>query len=347
MANLIAFLDFGISTESLAARRMECFDFNSRPGDDVYSFRIRFRLGARVRIDSPLLDLQIHVAPPVKVRMRARLDDVPLRDARDVLIVGSGYLTEADAADASTQWRERLQLAFARTDIGADFGDRAPGGGLTHAGLLMLAARSGARVLNDVHGVMIYESEPQPLFAGSSVSTTVGRSVTGLQNALAAAERLNATTSEQERLAFDLFSASFDETSADARLMMLMMAIETLIQPADRGAAANAHVDAMIQATRTSNLPSNEIASIVGSLQWLRTESISQAGRRLARALGDRTYLCLSPERFFTRCYDLRSRLAHGAVPRPSWTEVNEHAAALEIFVSHLLSGELLDAVDL
>lgn len=50
----------------------------------------------------------------------------------------------------------------------------------------------------------------------------------------------------------------------------------------------------------------------------------------------------LTPELFFTRCYELRSRLVHGAHPRPTRDVIESHAPHLEQLVSDLLSGELL-----
>jgi hypothetical protein len=103
------------------------------------------------------------------------------------------------------------------------------------------------------------------------------------------------------------------------------------------------HVDALISATKRSGLPKNEIESLRGSLQWLRSESIGQAGRKLAARLGNRRYADQPPPAFFSKCYELRSSLVHGAHPRPAWGEVGQRAAALELFVRDLLSLELLD----
>jgi len=49
------------------------------------------------------------------------------------------------------------------------------------------------------------------------------------------------------------------------------------------------------------------------------------------------------PQTFFTGCYEMRSRLVHGAYPRPSRGEVDRRAAALELFVRDILSLDLLD----
>jgi hypothetical protein len=90
-----------------------------------------------------------------------------------------------------------------------------------------------------------------------------------------------------------------------------------------------------------ADLEGPEAASLRGSLSRLRDESISQAGRRLARELGERQYLGSDPESFFSECYNLRSKLAHGHAPRPERQEVDAHAAELERYVGDLLSRQL------
>ncbi|MGI8652524.1 MAG: hypothetical protein ACR2I7_06990 [Geodermatophilaceae bacterium] len=160
-----------------------------------------------------------------------------------------------------------------------------------------------------------------------------------------AASDLGERLTPVERLAFDLFSGSFFQPSADARLLMLTMALETLIDPRPRSLATQVHVAELIAATRASLLTTAERDSLAGSLSWMRTESIGQAGRRLARTLEPRRYMDLSPSKFFTLCYEMRSALVHGHAPRPTMIEVDRLAANLTVFLGHLLSGELLIAV--
>jgi len=107
-------------------------------------------------------------------------------------------------------------------------------------------------------------------------------------------------------------------------------------------------VDELIRLTREADMPEDDKESIVGSLRHLTNESLRQAGRRLATTLGDRTYLRLEPKEFFVKCYDLRSRVVHGATPFPTREEVGPFAATLEVFVADLLAGpELLEQLDL
>jgi hypothetical protein len=146
-------------------------------------------------------------------------------------------------------------------------------------------------------------------------------------------------------LAFDLYSASTFQPSADARFVMLVMAVETLLDPKPRPESSLAHVEHLIGLTEAADLPDSERASLLSSLKWLRFQSIGQAGKTLAATLGERTYLDMTPPKFFAHCYDLRSRLVHGAALRPERREVDVAAAHLELFVSHVLSSELLDTV--
>ncbi len=308
-------------------------------------FRIRFRLGARVTIASSADHLVI--GDPVEgkeIRLKPRGEDTQLKDATDLVLLGRPFDTEAEAEEAAQRWKGILQKAFSRVNIGADFGGRAPTSALTTHGLKWLEGDTGQRVLNDVHGISVFECEPPARFARIDVGgISVGRNTDRLLAALAAALERGLVMGAKEGLAYDLYSASFSESSADARFAMLMMAVETLIQPEPRPDAIRNHVDCLIAETRESDLPSKEINSIIGTLCWVREESIGQAGRKLANRLGDRRYLNELPDDFFTSCYTLRSRLFHGHFPRPTREEVNSRAAPLEQFVGDLLSLELLD----
>lgn len=168
--------------------------------------------------------------------------------------------------------------------------------------------------------------------------------VSKLQRAVAAARDLACPArSEGERIAYDLSSASFFARDPDARFVLLMMACEALLEPKPRNELVRRCVDDLISLTQTAGLPANDTQSIIGSLRWLYTESIGQAGRRLASGLIPREYMGKHPVHFFTECYALRSALVHGHAERPKAGEVGSHAASLEVFLQDLLSGPLLN----
>lgn len=209
------------------------------------------------------------------------------------------------------------------------------------AGQLLASARRerqrGRRVLQDVHGTQVFECSPDPLFATWDLDVIVRRSRERLLGLVAEVEEKNVSWSEREELAFDLFSASFFDPSADGRFLMLMMAVETLAHQEQRAAVVVAHIDHLIAATRSSDLAREDRDSLSSTLEELKKESIGRACRRLAKSLGDRTYVDKSPTAFFRSCYDLRSDLVHGRLPRPTFDQINAVAADFERFVSDLL----------
>lgn len=312
-----------------------------------YCFRIRFRIGDRVGMETSAEELELASGGDggERVTLRSSVEGVDLRDADWLSVRGQSYATREEAEAAAAKWATRLRLAFSLLRMGADFGLRAPHAFVTKHGLKMAEESSGRRALNDVHGVMVFECEPSPVFVTVSAKAKVGKPVERFLALLNAAADSDLTMSDKDELAFDLYSASFFERSADARFLMLMMALETLIQQEPHSETVAAHLARLVATTRNADdIPQNERDALIGSLRGLQQESVGQAGRRLARSLGEREYMGESPPTFFARCYELRSALVHGHYPRPEPGEVGTRAANLEGFVGDLLGWPLLDA---
>lgn len=270
----------------------------------------------------------------------------PLSEATELVVRGEGYDSHEQAGEDGERWRDVVSRAFARVGLAADFADRKAYGMFFKVGERLLSERAGHPVLGVRPGVTTFEYHPKIAFYSvtGEVSKVPSEEVTrwALHHAAELDERLTGA----ERLAFDLFSGSFFQPSSDARLLLLTMAVESLLDLAPRSAAARAHVDALLAATESNpDLSDDERKSLSGSLKWLWNESINQAGKRLARTLEPRTYDDLSPAKFFGRCYEVRSRLVHGRGPLPDRREVDLLAAHLEIMVGNLLSGSLLDQI--
>jgi hypothetical protein len=84
---------------------------------------------------------------------------------------------------------------------------------------------------------------------------------------------------------------------------------------------------------------------IINALQQLRKESISQAGRALARRLvPHRQYQDHSSWEFFTHCYAVRSQILHGGRAKNPSIDMLALANHMEAFVSDLLLASLGDA---
>jgi hypothetical protein len=192
---------------------------------------------------------------------------------------------------------------------------------------------------------MVYEAEPPPRFASFTADARRGVSRDHFERVFSnAVAQANALT-ERDRLSIELVNASFFQRSADSRFLVLIMAIEALIDQLPRSTEAIAHVDSIITSTQEAeSLSTDEKRSLLENLKRLKFESINQAGRRLAEArLGERSYMNKKAPSFFSHCYSIRSRLVHGEHPLPTQEQIGSVVAQLEVFVSDLVSGALRD----
>lgn len=312
----------------------------------AWKFRIRFRVPSTsgFSITKGSVDLEVepevdHVTLEVWPR-----GDGPIHSAEWLVLSGNAS-SEHEARDNGTRVLESLQRALARLGVAADFGNRAPKGGLGQDGRRIVKDALGRQVLDDEHGLMVFQAEPRPCLV-SVGSITVRRTAQEdrLIRALSAALQLPGGVDEAEQIAYDLYSDSFD-LSPDSRLISLVTAIETILVRSARTAAAIQHVDSLIEATNVSNeLEPNEKDSLISGLRDLRKQSITSAGvELLEERLKGRKYGGQSAGEFWKTAYRLRSKLVHGSVPRPTRDEVGGIAAQLETMVGNLLAGPLVD----
>lgn len=302
----------------------------------TWCFRVRadIRTGCRLQLTEPEWTIS---QPDASIALTLKAVDAPtIAAARRISLWGRGFADQEAAEHAARDWTSRLMAAFAAIRLGADFGGRAPQGHISAAALEEMS-RNGRRTLQDVHGFSVFECDPAPEFQPIPLYTAV-RSCphAKLEQALGDAIT-NGGLSEERQVTYDLFAASFGLVSADARFALLMSALETMIATPPRPTASIRHVEHLIALTDSSGLPTAEIASMRGTLNWLKRESIGQAGKKLAATLAGRTYDGKTPEAFFRDAYSTRSKLLHGDPPIPTRREVDRCAAAMEVFVADLL----------
>lgn len=309
-----------------------------------YSFRIRFN---RSPIDTIQIEENELALPTISAKssivLRARKDNLKIRDSDQLAVVGSGYESAQDAEVEGREVRKALTVALARVRVGADFGDRAAKGMFTEHGLKWVEQQIGQRALNNVHGLMIFETFPKPRFVSSNAQMTKETTPDSFLAAYTKSLEISSTISQREELSYTLFNASFFQPTADSRFLLLIMAVEALIELERRSDESLAHVDSLIRQTKNADIPVQERNSMLGTLRWLRVESINQAGKRIAgERLANRTYIEMTAADFFTHCYQVRSNLVHGNLPIPTFEEIGLIAATLEVFVSELLTIPIL-----
>ena len=312
----------------------------------TYDFRIRATMVSSPRINADSNELALHESPPVRVTLRAARQDAAIKDCGALIVHGTGFASREEAHHQGEQWLDWVMAGFAAGLIGADFGVRAPiTGGLSQASFDVMRQAIDAegygpvQLYNERSGMNVYPTEPPAHFSLVEARGVSPRSPEMVLDAIQTARAADLRLSETFRLAYDLFAASCSEFPADARFLMLSMALETMITQSEPSVEAQALLDQLITHV-ASSAPVLEAASITGHLRDLkRRESVNQAGRRLAATLSDgqRTYGGRDPQRFFRDVYRLRSDLVHGRYPRPDQQLISLEAAHLQRFVADLL----------
>jgi hypothetical protein len=311
-----------------------------------YSFRVRFYRSPTdsINIEAPRWEWSLGDKCPSLI-LCSHNEETPIKDAEQLIFKSDGWPSESDAANAATKYTDALTLTLAKLRVGADFGNRAPKSFFSNYWLSLLGAQTGSRLLNNVHGLMVFETEPPPRFMSTGGKFLCGVGQDNFERVFARTLDCPKLLSDRELLSLELYNASFFHKLVDTRFLLLVMAVEALLEPHKRSPAANSHVESLIKATQQSLvLSSEEKKCLLGSLRWLYYESINQAGRRLAQErLGTRLYANKSASSFFSYCYKLRSRLVHGEHPPPSQQELGGASAEMKLFVSDLLTGDLTE----
>jgi hypothetical protein len=267
-----------------------------------------------------------------------------IKDASELVLESSKYRTPEEALEAGEIVRNALALSLVRFKIGADLGFKPSNHVITDQGIKYFESQTQKRVLQTGLGLKIYETNPIPIFIQPGVSikifSPISKLIEVLDNEIQNPRELN----EKEKIALQLYNISFFLEAIEARFLTLVMAIEVLLEFHIRPEKVRQHVDNMIKLTEdNASIEISQKKSLLGSLKWLFNESISQAGRRLAKdKLKDRLYNNMEASKFFTHCYDLRSKLVHCNISILNLSEIGIAIPQLEIFVSDLLSNNSL-----
>jgi hypothetical protein len=313
--------------------------------DDDFTILLRFRFpeSRGLTHDAPSLGIPADTGRPVLLGAVRKSEGVG--KSRELFLKSSGWPTAEAAYAAAERYRDALSIAMARLRLAADFGDQAPSSFMTQHVIERLKEQGLPPHINDHLGIHVYPSSPPPMLIMGGISVLgISMPAERLGAGFCRALELSVSFTAHERLAFDLYTASFFARSADERFLDLMMSVETLIEQRPSSPRAVELVDDLVALTEKSELEESERNSILGRLRDLKRESIRTAGRRLmVERLPDREYQGLSADDFFDECYGLRSQLSHGHAPRPRRGDIGSAAASLEVLVSDLLAGPLVD----
>jgi hypothetical protein len=310
----------------------------------MWTFRLRIRLDPSSRLQINANELQLELPRVGPVVLVAWLKSKPISEAEWLLFKGGGE-TEAIAWSRGTMLSDLLRSTFSRLGIAAEMG-LAPSWRLTDVGRALIAERTGAPILDDVHGLMVYRADPSArFFSGGDARMSVGHAAWRFEQTLTqAAARPSVGLNYRQRMAFDQFSRHRFEASPAARLLSLTAAVETLLVPRKRTKPASRVVERLIKLTRgQKSLGPRDRDALVSSLTWLRYESITTSGAVvMEQALPGRLYgnTNLSAATVWKKAYALRSALTHGRSTKRS--QIDVLGGLMFQVVGDLLAGDLL-----
>ncbi len=307
-----------------------------------FDFRLRFNLSELDRINSDAEELELLVTPSgQRIFLKSGATGTAIKDQARVAVRGGTFVSEQAARDAAGRSKRALLFWAIEQRAGIDFGDGKQRGIATNAGLRMLEEQYKAPFRNDVHGIDVFEHLEGLRFVHVSAKAQVGRHPSNLVTTFAEEYPKGACATEKQLLACEIYSSSFFDISQRSRFITLVTAVEAMLDLAKRADSAQLLVDELKAKTQKSDVDAQTQKSLLGSLEWLRYESIRQAGRALANSLlTAKVYDGKSAGDFFCSCYDLRSNLLHRGT-------LGENADALQLanrmeeFVAHLLQASL------
>jgi hypothetical protein len=223
-----------------------------------------------------------------------------------------------------------------RRGFGCMLTERLPSGQLFDAGRRALAGDRFDELLDDVLGITVYHETGRVGFVNIPpiqmlVSSPAAPLLDEWSGALAEAVQV----SETVRTSFDLWSSSRSEGSSRARLLLLVMAIEALVDQAPRPESELNLLDSFLRVVRDNSLPDDAKKRLRNGLSLLKRESVGTSCQRMVvDRLGE------AAGQTFRKCYRLRNLIAHGG-KAPDARTLSQEANELEPIVKMLLLHRL------
>lgn len=319
-----------------------------------HTFRIRFRLVDGTVLGEENSEREITSTGAGRYRLRAEPGDRPIKESNWLVLTGPIFAGEKEAQEAGEVAKDALRWWSAREKTGVDVGQDEPIGVFTEEGKAWARTLGhlppGAPLLNDVHGLCVYQDRPGTRFIAAEAQATLVKSIEGLQDAFREALSRRLRLKGQLTLAFDLYNASHflavppalhSTTLNRARFLTLWTALESLtdfLEEEDRrrNDAAREHLKGLIEQTQDSRLPPDEKDSLIGGLGSLYHEPLRQLCLKLVdRHVSGRQYADTDAGSLVSKCYDRRSSLVHGGAL--SDDDLSTMCAQLDNLVADLL----------
>jgi hypothetical protein len=308
----------------------------------LYDFRLRFNFPETYHINAEADKLELlDLSSGEKLTLVSGSSGAPISEKNKAAVIGKSFTSKDKAGVAAEKCKRALLYWAIEKRLGIDFGGKQRSW-FTDAGLARLEEKLGCPVRNDIHGIDVYEHVEKLKFVSFNAEAKLGKDPNKLIDTFKREYIKNRVFTEKQLLASEIYASSFFDVSARSRFITLVTAVEALLKPLKRSDDVEALVKGFKDKTQQSIADKSTRASLIGSLEWLKYQSIGQAGRELSQQLlPNESFDGRASADFFNRCYDLRSQILHYGAISGGREDIWHLANVMEEFVNKLLLAAL------
>lgn len=278
---------------------------------DTYRARLRFRLLKKLNIEATEHRL---VVSQHEVVLTAPDHTTLIRDSEWLVLNARRFPNEGEARDFGNRLRSALELASVSTRLGIDAGRDIATSSLASAVKLQIATSTGTILRDNVHGVDVFEDDPNVRIFGMSATGTVRANP---EPFLPLAVELHgdvATVSDRAKDVVLLLNYALMRPEPVAQIVFAFSAVEMIGQSETWSEDQKRLLEALAGAARDSSIGAEaerlEVAEAIG--KSLHRLSLRQGVLRLLDSL-ELQHL----RKTWDALYGERSALVHGLAPRP------------------------------
>jgi hypothetical protein len=158
-------------------------------------------------IASDLDEIQLEMpSPGVSLSLQSSPREQPIKVASGWALIGNGYQSAQMARDEGRAFRDTLSIVLAKMGVGVDFGPPPPD---SERLIDTVEAQRVFGSYDDVLGLMVYPTQPEPTFTRVGTATVVLGSPFDFASEFSSASKSKPSLTDEVRLALSIFNASF------------------------------------------------------------------------------------------------------------------------------------------
>ena len=277
----------------------------------TYRARLRFRVLKKLSIDAP--DYRLTVTGR-EVVLAAPMPDTLIRDTEWLVMNARGFASENEARDFGHRLRSAIELASVSTRLGIDAGRDLPTAGLGRAVKEQLAKETGTLARDNVHGLDVFEDNPNVRIFNLSATGTVHASPDPFLPMVAELHGVAASISAQAKDVILLLNYALMRPEPVAQIVFAFSAVEMLGQSESWSDDQKRLLSEVAEVAAKSSIgDTSERQEVADAIRKsLHRLTLRQGVLRLLDAL-ELAHL----RKNWDALYAERSTLVHGLAPRP------------------------------